>query len=61
MTKIDLYPLESSVADVLAQMRGTTVQRLIEELLHKEAALELAGWRSTESKLKPPAPTVARA
>lgn len=46
MLTLKLSPLNSRVASVLAEQRKITVGELIVSLLHEEAAIELAHWRS---------------
>lgn len=59
MHKIVLAPLESQVAEVLAERRGICVETLIANLLRDEAAIELANWRRQASANPLPKPEPA--
>jgi hypothetical protein len=50
--QIYLSLLDTELAEKLASLRKTTVDRLISDLLREEAAAELAGWRIKNQKQK---------
>jgi hypothetical protein len=50
--QIYLSLLDTELAEKLASLRKTTVDRLISDILREEAAAELAGWRIKNQKQK---------
>jgi len=45
MLKVNLSPLDSETARLIAERRGISVVELVSNLLREEAAIELTGWR----------------
>lgn len=45
MLKITLSPLDSVIAEKMAERRGVNIAALVSALLREEAVIEVAGWR----------------